>query len=68
MLKRSLHLMRRQNVDLEARGVVGWGGGGQMEEREREEEAYYTPMRHCSSAILFYKNRTTPREGTLDTT
>ena len=32
----------------------GWGGGGgKLEERERQEEAYHTPMRHCSSVILF---------------
>ena len=48
LLKRSLHLMRRQNVDLK-RG----GGGGQLEERERQEEAYHTPMRHCTSVTLF---------------
>ena len=66
LLKRSLHLMRRENVDLE-RGGGEELGGGQMEEREKQEEAYHTPMT-VPRLFCFDKTKTTPREGTLDKT
>ena len=64
LLKRSLHLMRRQNVDLK-RG----GGGGDSWKKGRGKKKHTTPLWDTVPRLLcFDKAKTTPREGTLDTT
>ena len=54
LLKRSLHLMRRENVDLERGGGCG-GGGGNRWKKGRGKKKHTTPQyeTRCFSVILF---------------